>query len=418
MNSSNSNLAVRQQLAKYSHTDPNDWFLCLKARYGMATVYRAIRSALGPGEVITTPYTCITSINPILVADLKPVYADIDPSTLSLTDVSKHVRKHTRAIVVQHTLGIINPEIQTIGRLCKSEGLILIEDSAHCLARLALDHKSRPVADISIHSFGVEKILQQTKFGGAVYINPRLKKTEPQLYAAIVHDLINLPAAPRSLDLKIRAYRAQNALLQRVPNQLKGNFRDFLLKTKTYEPAVTPLEQSASQAPSYAITDFACDVILKNITSLPADYRRREQNVTIYQKYLKSANYFHILTEKAEPLLAFPVVFDDSHRATEAYHALTSSGYFIRRWYSPLLYPGPVDNRIYFYNPKMAPVAEAIHPRVLCLPTNLSITETKKIINLLYPVQNHVENYHKIVENSLSPVKKPLDQNKKPQKSI
>ena len=401
------NLAVREKLAKYSNTDANDWFLCLKARYGMATVFKSIRNTMGPGEVITTPYTCITSVNPILAAELKPVYADISPATLSITEPSKLVRKHTRAIVVQHTLGIINPEIQSIAKICKDEELILVEDSAHCLARMALDNKGRPLADISVHSFGVEKVLQNTKFGGAIYVNPRLKKTNPKLYEKITHDLIELPEPPRSLDLKIRAYRAENAVLQRVPNAMKNGFRNLLLKTNTFEPAVTPQEQNATQAPEYAITDYVCDIILKNITSLPQDYRRRDQNVEVYQKYLSSANYFHVISDKKEPLLAFPVVFEDSHRATEAYNALASSGYFIRRWYSPLLYPGPVDNRIYFYNPKMAPVAEAMHSRVICLPTNLSITETKKIINILYPVQNHVENYHRTVENSLDKAKKP-----------
>ena len=156
---SESNLAIREKLAKYSNTNPDDWFLCLKARYGMAASF--------------TPYTCITSVNPIIVADLKPVYADIDPQTLSITGADKLVNKRTRAIVVQHTLGIINPEIQNIGKICKDTGIMLVEDSAHCLARMAVDHKGRPIADISVHSFGVEKVLQNTKFGGAIYINPR-----------------------------------------------------------------------------------------------------------------------------------------------------------------------------------------------------------------------------------------------------
>ena len=179
-----------------------------------------------------------------------------------------------------------------------------------------------------------------------------------------------------------------------------------MLKTKIFEPAVKPLEQAADQDIEYAITPFVSETIIKNIPSLPSDYRRREQNVEIYRKYLKNATYFHIVSNKKEPLLAFPVVFEDTHRATEAYSALASSGYFIRRWYSPLLYPGPVDNRYYFYNSKSCPVSEAIHPRILCLPTNLSTNDTKKIINILYPVQNHVENYRKTVENSLSSDKK------------
>ena len=393
MITSTSNLALRRKIAKFSNTDASDWYLCLKARYGMAAVYKAVFDIYGSSDVMTTPYTCITSVNPILVSYLKPIYADIDPTTLSITDAEKHLTKRTRAIVVQHTLGIINPEIKTIAKLCKEKNILLVEDSAHCLGRMALTSKQSPIADVSIHSFGVEKVLQNTKFGGAIYVNPALKKKDPKLYEKIVDHLLNLKEAPKSLDLKIRAYRGENAVLQRIPNRMQNGFRNFLLKTKTYEPAVTPMEQNASQLPSYAITEFAADVALKHIGTLPENYRRRMENVKTYQKYLKNAKDFHIVSTSDDPMLAFPIVFEDTRRATDAYLALASSGFFIRRWYSPLLYPGPNDNRKYEYNPKMAPVSEAMHPRVLCLPTNLTTAQTKKIITILQPVQNTVQNF-------------------------
>jgi dTDP-4-amino-4,6-dideoxygalactose transaminase len=393
MTTSQNNLALRKKLAKFTNTDESDWYLCLKARYGMATVFKSVFDVYGSGDVLTTPYTCITSVNPILVSYLKPIYADIDPSTLSITDADKHLTKHTHAIVVQHTLGIINPEIKKISKLCKEKNILLVEDSAHCLGRMALNSKNEVIADISVHSFGVEKVLQNTKFGGAIYVNPTLKKKNPKLYEKITKKLIDLPEAPRSLDLKIKAYRTENAVLQRIPNGMKNGFRNFLLKTKTYEPAVTPIEQKGSQAPAYAITDYAAEVALKHFSSLSGDYARRAQNVAIYQKYLDGAKEFHIISNAKDPMLAFPIVFEEVRRATDAYVALASSGYFIRRWYSPLLYPGPVDTRKYEYNPKMAPIAEAMHARVLCLPTNLSTTDTKKIINILRPVKNSVQNF-------------------------
>ena len=391
MITSESNLALRKKLANYSNTDASDWYLCLKARFGMAAVYKAVFDVYGSSDVLTTPYTCITSVNPILVSYLKPVYADIDPTTLSITDAEKHLTKRTRAICVQHTLGIINPEIKQIAKLCKEKNILLVEDSAHCLGRLALTSKNEPIADISVHSFGVEKVLQNTKFGGAIYVNPALKKKDPKLYDKIVNHLLNLKEAPKSLDLKIKAYRGENAVLQRIPSRMQNGFRNFLLKTKTYEPAVTPMEQQAKQLPSYAITEFAAETALKHIGSLSENYRRRIENVKLYQKYLQNTKDFHIISESVEPMLAFPIVFEDTRRATDAYVALASSGFFIRRWYSPLLYPGPADTRKYEYNPKMAPISEAMHPRVLCLPTNLNTTDTKKLINLLRPVQNPVE---------------------------
>lgn len=70
MNYEESSEAIRKKLAALSDTNAEDWHLCLKARFGMALVFEAIRDKLGAGEVITTPYTCITAINPILVAGL------------------------------------------------------------------------------------------------------------------------------------------------------------------------------------------------------------------------------------------------------------------------------------------------------------------------------------------------------------
>ena len=390
MVTSESNLALRKKLAKYSNTDASDWYLCLKARFGMAAVYKAVFDVYGSSDVLTTPYTCITSVNPILVSYLKPIYADIDPETLSITKAEKHLTKRTHAICVQHTLGIINPEIKDIYKLCKEKNILLVEDSAHCLGRMALTSKDTPIADISVHSFGVEKVLQNTKFGGAIYVNPTLEKKDPKLYAQIIKNLLNLKEAPRTLDLKIKAYRGENAVLQRIPNRMQNGFRNFLLKTKTYEPAVTPMEQSANQLPSYAITEFAATTALKHIGGLAENYRRRAENVKLYQKYLKDAKDFHIVSNSDEPMLAFPIVFEDIRLATDAYVALATYGFFIRRWYSPLLYPGPADNRKYEYNSKMAPVAEAMHSRVLCLPTNLSTTDTKRLIQILRPVQNTV----------------------------
>ena len=400
MNISLSNLEVRKKLAKYSNTNPDDWFLCLKARYGMATVFKAIHDRMGTGEVITCPYTCITAVNPIIVGGLKPIYCDIDPSTLSMVGASDLIKPRTRAIVVQHTLGIMNREIQRVYKAIKDRNIVLVEDCAHCLARMSLTHKLEPLADISIHSFGVEKVLQNTKFGGAIYVNPKLKDRNPKLYNDIITALLDLPEPPTSLNLKIRTYRAQNAVIQRLPGNLKGGVRSALLKAHVFEPAVSAIEQEADQGKAYTTNEFINKTILDHIDELPSNYRRREQNVDIYLKNLRHDRKFKLLVREKSALLAFPIVFENTAKATEAYQALTASGYFIRRWYSPLLYPGPAQNRYYYYEPSMAPIAEDISTRILCLPTNYSAADTRKIIKILNPVENPVQKNSKPVEKS------------------
>ena len=377
-----SSKAVRQKLAKMTDTDPNDWYLCMKARFGMALVFNALRDIKGYGDVITTPYTCITSINPILTSGLKPVYADIDPEFLSTASVkSALVRPRTLALVMQHTLGMIGDKTK-LAKFAEDRNLLLVEDSAHCVTRMARTKSGRILADVSIHSFGVEKVLTTTKFGGAVYVNPTLKKKNKELYEQICVKLGQLKEPGRLLNLRVKTYRFHNGVLQRMPQFIKPSFRSLQIKLGLLEPAVYPFEQEAQQDEPRNTNTFVNEKILEGLGKLKLNYTRRETNVGLYNKHLKST-HFKNLTSLNEPLLAYPILFKDQQKAQAAYEMLTSSGYFIRRWYYPLIYPGPKSTKRYYYKPEMAPVAEDVSKRVLCLPTDLPAIETQKIIKLI-----------------------------------
>lgn len=405
MNFSESNLAVRRQLARLSNTDPEDWFLCLKARFGMAVIFQTIHDLTGHGEIITSPYTCITAVNPILYGKLKPIYADIDQSSLSITTPpAKLISKQTRALVMQHTLGIIGDKTP-LRSFCNRHKLLLIEDSAHALTRFARDESGKILADISIHSFGVEKVLTTTKFGGAIYVNPALREQAPEFYKKLTTSLLSLKTPEKGLNFRTKAYRGANALLQRAPRNLKSPLRSFLIHAKILEPAIYPFEQDATQADPVASSVFVNEKILKSLPSLPANLRLRAKNVARYKKHLKP-HLYNFVTDSDEPLLAFPIIFENNQKANEAYQLLTTGGFFIRRWYCPLLFPGPKFNRRYHYNPKSAPIAESISPRILCLPTDLDAKSTKRLISLLNPLPSPVSLVEKPVENSTKTVQK------------
>lgn len=395
MKSTQSSQKIRTQLADLTHTNPEDWHLCLKARFGMAIIFQAIAKTEGKGEVITTPYTCATAINPILVSHLTPTYADLDLPTLSIKNPEKLIKKTTKAIVMQHTLGIIGNK-QNLRALADKHRLILIEDSAHCLARLALDSRSQPLADISIHSFGVEKILP-TKFGAAIYLNPTLAKTHPKLHEKITADLNNLKTPNPATALRLRAYRLTNALLQRLPRPLKKNFRTLAIKTKILEPPIAPEEQKGKQAKPLATNDFINQKILAALPSLPKNYKRRLDITQHYAQVLSNTKYLALPTTVNEPLLAFPILLPTPERrppqavqtksakADQLYDALTASGHFIRRWYSPLFFPGIKSPRTYHYDPKTCPKAESTHPRILCLPTDIPKSQANQILSIINP---------------------------------
>ncbi|MBR6097446.1 DegT/DnrJ/EryC1/StrS family aminotransferase [Candidatus Saccharibacteria bacterium] len=400
-----SSLKVRRSIAKMTDTNSDDWFLCLKARFGLEIVYSAIKEVLGPGNVLTTPYTCITAINPIMAGGLEPQYIDIDPTLLSTSDIpADRITAGTRAIVMQHTLGIIDNK-NNLYNIAKRHNLVLIEDSAHCLLRMARGTDDLPLADISAHSFGVEKVLPNTKFGGAIYVNPKLKDKNPQLYDKICSYLITLKQPEAALSFRVRTYRFNNSIIQHLPRPLKNPIRNFAIKTKLLEPAVYDYEQEGRQASPRTTNEYVNNSILKALPGLKSNYDRRRANVKYYREHLQSKKFIPIpQSEDDEPLLAYPIVFENTTFANYAYDLLTNAGFFIRRWYMPLLYPGPKFYQLYYYKPEDCPIAESMSPRVLCLPTDLPASRIHQIVTLLTPVDKPVEkNSASVEKDKISP---------------
>jgi len=91
--------------------------------------------ALGirPGDrVITTPFTFVATGNAILHARAIPVFVDVDPTTYNLDPhaVEESLRREgARALLCVHLYGQPS-DLDALGRLAKTHGLLLIEDCA------------------------------------------------------------------------------------------------------------------------------------------------------------------------------------------------------------------------------------------------------------------------------------------------
>ena len=122
----------------------------------------------------------------------------------------------------------------------REAGALVVEDSAHCVGRMARGADGAPLADISVHSFGAEKMLP-TKFGGAIWVNPDMADRE--LHAAITAALTSLPAPGPRLKLAARTYRWTRKVVSRVPSVGRA-----LEKTQLYSPAVAQAEREGRLA--------------------------------------------------------------------------------------------------------------------------------------------------------------------------
>src|SRR5688572_1158956 len=90
-----------------------------------------IAAGVGEGhEVITTPFSFVASANCILYVGAKPVFVDIDPTTLNMDvgKVAERINSNTKAIVGVEAFGHPGGMIE-LEQLAQQHELILIEDS-------------------------------------------------------------------------------------------------------------------------------------------------------------------------------------------------------------------------------------------------------------------------------------------------
>jgi dTDP-4-amino-4,6-dideoxygalactose transaminase len=88
---------------------------------------------VGPGdEVIVPTYTWHATITPILHCAAKPVFCDIDASTLTIDpdDIERKITPRTKAICVVHVFGNVC-DMGRITAIAKKHGIALIEDCSH-----------------------------------------------------------------------------------------------------------------------------------------------------------------------------------------------------------------------------------------------------------------------------------------------
>ena len=121
-------------------------------------------------EVLVPVFTCTATNLPLLYIGAKPVFLDIDTSTMNinLREVEKKITKKTKAIVCVDYGGIPN-DYKKLQKICKKYNLKLISDAAHSLGSKYLGKYACVYADFTTFSFQAIKTLT-TGDGGLLVI--------------------------------------------------------------------------------------------------------------------------------------------------------------------------------------------------------------------------------------------------------
>jgi dTDP-4-amino-4,6-dideoxygalactose transaminase len=122
-------------------------------------------------EVIVPSYTFSSTVNPILLAGAKPVFADIQSDTLNIdpADIRKKITKKTRAIYPVH-YGGVSCAMDEIMEIAQKHDLKVVEDAAQGVNAKYKGKYLGTIGDFGCYSFHETKNYVCGE-GGALLIN-------------------------------------------------------------------------------------------------------------------------------------------------------------------------------------------------------------------------------------------------------
>lgn len=163
---------LKEQLETYLQTEHVSLFC-----NGHLALEQALQAMGLTGEVITTPFTFISTTHAIVRNGLTPVFCDINPKdyTLDVTKLESLITEKTSAIVPVHVYGNVC-HVNEIERIAGKYKLKVIYDAAHAFGET---YKGKGVAtfgDASMFSFHATKVFHTIEGGAVCYTDRRFGK--------------------------------------------------------------------------------------------------------------------------------------------------------------------------------------------------------------------------------------------------
>lgn len=242
------------------------------------------------GEVITTPFTFISTTHAIIRNGLNPVFCDVKPEdgTIDETKIESLITNRTVAILPVHVYGNVC-NVEVIQRIAEKYGLKVIYDAAHAFG---VSYKGKGIGnygDISIFSFHATKVFNTIEGGAAAFL-------KPELYGKL-YNLKNFGIRGEELVTEVGANAKMNEFCA-----IMG-----LCNLEYVEQAISCRKKIYEEYEKQ----------LKNVQGI----RMFEKKSYVKQNY----GYFPILVEEGYPL-----------NRNELYELLRMNGIYTRKYFYPL----------------------------------------------------------------------------------
>ena len=291
---------------------------CVNGTIGLQMAIRTLN--FKGGEIITTPFTFIATINSILWDGCTPLFVDVDPETYTMDPkkIEEKITYHTVAIMPVHVFGNCC-DIEAIDAIAKAHNLRVIYDACHSVG---VNYKGQSIfnyGDISVTSFHATKILNTTEGGGVFTLN-------------------------KELDEKLRRIR----------------FFGFENHADIVEDGTNG-----------KMTEVHAAVGLANLKYLDAALADRERKYKIYRDELsKDSSLSFQKINGCCNYSYFPVVFKDEESLLKAQAKMNEEHIFPRRYFYPSV---NTFTKLVPYVPMLH--SEDLASRILCLPLYYTLAE-------------------------------------------
>lgn len=296
---------------------------------GTLALITALQAMKVTGEVITTPFSFVATTHALHWNGIRPVFADIDPTSMNLDPekIEAAITPRTTAILPVHVYG--NPcDVTTIGRIADRHGLRVLYDAAHAFGVRKNGQSVLNFGDMSVLSFHGTKIFN-TFEGGAI----------------ICHD----------------------AQTKRHIDHLK-NF-GFADEVTVVKPGING-KMNELQAAFGLLQLQHIDRLVDERARIAERYRSAFQGIEglelheVSEHATRNYSYFPVRVTEA-----FPLTRD------ELYDALRLANIWARRYFYPLISEFPDYRSLSSATAANLPVATEVSRQILCLPIYPALDE-------------------------------------------
>ncbi len=357
-------------------------------------------------EVLLQAFTCNAAINPVLWANLKPIYVDCDEKTfnIDIDDLRKKITPNSRILIVQHTFGL-PVDINEIQKIAKENNLILIEDCAHSLGAEYLPSHQNFGSGGKEKKGGLPTEAQWAKvgtFGKAAFFSFSRDKIISSVYGgmAVTNDE-NLAEKIRKFQEEIN-YPSYFWIFQQILHPVLMNsvilpiynFFDLgkviLVLSQCFHILSKAIhwKEKRGKKPSYfpkKLPNALALLALNQFKKLERFNKHREKIADFYYNQLKNSS-FELpprFSDRKNVFLRFTVKHKNAHQII--WEAWKKQNILVGDWYTTPIAPYNTKLDEIKYKLGSCPTAEKLAKITLNLPThiNISIEDVERVVNFL-----------------------------------